>query len=321
MSKKNTCEKQPSIDGCDTYLQKNGYCAKCNKNSFLFLTPKKCIKTIKIDKCKEFKSRESCRLCEDEYYPTNYGQRCLPIPVSKNCLKWGPITDNASYDENNCLKCKPGFLLINKTCKKWFQSISQSCIQADEVVDGLRTKIQCKYCDITGENVLNKNVDSVHGVCVEDDLLKYYSSSLTIPNCVSYSWDNTNKELKCQKCADQYFLFEATNYNDSTSYKKCLTWSECTDKNSQTVFAYAIQNWLGTVVPTSDDITFGDYFMTDMCKAYSGSQNFLPSEKYKCLIQPAYNVTLMGNTTNNIAYKCAECPADKPIVFVKSDAD
>lgn len=100
------------------------------------MTPKKCIKTVTIPKCKEFKSRESCVVCEDNYQPVNYGQRCLDIPAEKNCLVWGPLTANASNDENNCLKCKPGFLLINKTCKNWFNSIKKYCVEENNLIDG-----------------------------------------------------------------------------------------------------------------------------------------------------------------------------------------
>lgn len=63
-------------------------------------------------------------------------------------MKWGPITNGASHDENNCLKCAPGHLLINKSCRKWFDSISKYCVQETDVEDGLRVKIECKYCNI-----------------------------------------------------------------------------------------------------------------------------------------------------------------------------
>lgn len=62
----------------------------------------------------------------------NYGQRCLAIPNAKNCLIWGSISDGVSHDENNCLQCKPGYLLINKMCKKWFDSVSKYCVQEND---------------------------------------------------------------------------------------------------------------------------------------------------------------------------------------------
>lgn len=43
--------------------------------------------------------------------------------------------------------------------------------------DGLRVKVECKYCNIDSFFTMNKKVDQVHGVCVENDLLAYYSAS------------------------------------------------------------------------------------------------------------------------------------------------
>lgn len=208
LTKDNTCETQPTINNCDTYLQEQGYCQKCQKNNFLFLSPKKCIKTVTISKCKEFKSKESCKVCEDNYYPVNYGQRCLPIPDGKSCLIWGALTSDASHDEDNCLLCKPGYLLINKMCKKWFNSINKYCIEENDEVDGKRNNVKCKYCDIDNFISINKDVATTHGVCVETDLLNYYTSSTIISNCMQLSWDNTNSNYTCTKCNPGYFLHD-----------------------------------------------------------------------------------------------------------------
>lgn len=72
---------------------------------------------------------------------------------------------------------------------------------------------------------MNKNISSTLGVCVENDLLKYYSESLTVSNCSSYSWDDSSKSLTCKKCLNGFFLFEKKDAADNKSLKQCLTWS------------------------------------------------------------------------------------------------
>ncbi|GJM05565.1 MAG: hypothetical protein DHS20C09_15610 [marine bacterium B5-7] len=59
-------------------------------------------------------------------------------------MKWGPLSDDKSHDDDKCVKCKTGFLLINNKCVDHFKSISENCGQINEdLEDGLRTSVEC----------------------------------------------------------------------------------------------------------------------------------------------------------------------------------
>lgn len=52
---------------------------------------------------------------------------------------------------------------------------------------------------------LNDDIATNNGVCLESDLLKYYSSTKMIDNCIIYNYSNDN--FTCNKCAENYYLY------------------------------------------------------------------------------------------------------------------
>lgn len=195
-------------------------------------------------------------------------------------------------------------------CKKWFDSVSKYCaVQENDEIDGKRNNVKCKYCNID-QFSMNKDVASTHGVCVENDLLSYYTSALLIPNCISLTWDNTNSVYTCNKCNAGYYLLDYNgNANDK---KKCYSFKECTDLYdvANTIYPYAIEQFKGDPAATYT-INFATN-MRNTCLVKTANTYDSIESGSKCKIRSSSSQPgLTGG--NAFKYYCHECPSDKPL--------
>ena len=196
-------------------------CYGCKSGYYLYLF--QCIKCKIIDaycsECHfdEIEKKFKVDKCDDKYYLNNKTGKCEIITyneypeVTPGCIL--SINNYTLYKEKKkCLLCKPGFFKTkDESCIycKARKNGGPNCEECEYIVDsdGKTTEqIKCKNCS-------NGNIMTPDGkcfICVDE-------AGKGCEECEFVS--NSNKEMKCKKCKDNYYLKEGYCIHDQSYYQ------------------------------------------------------------------------------------------------------
>jgi len=196
-------------------------CYGCKSGYFLHLF--QCIKCKTIDthcsECHfdEIENKFKVDKCDDKYYLNNKTEKCEIITydeypeITPGCVL--SINNYTIYKEKEkCLYCKPGFFKTkDESCIycKARKNGGPNCQECEYIVDSdgnITDNIKCKICP-------NGSIMTPDGKCFncEDEVGK------GCEECELVS--NSNEELKCKKCKDNYYLKDGHCIHDQSYYQ------------------------------------------------------------------------------------------------------
>ena len=170
-------------------------CHQCVEGFIISKSQKACYPdNISIKNCRIYTDNgESCAVCNDNYYANDDG-RCIS----------GNISYCSAYkDENTCVKCEEGYIIIKNINKKiCFENPDLNCkeFSGDELN---KSNLVCDTC--FKNHFYSKNV-----LEIGEFPLFHCLEIPDIANCIKYNNipDTADASLTCSECEQNYFVNE-----------------------------------------------------------------------------------------------------------------